>query len=135
MGLVVSCALMALVLVPAAVLVASVSNGGLTSHALVAAAIGGSVCWVASCLALSATFFGSRLHLPVQAVLLGMLFRLGLPLMAIALLTKLGGQFAERGVLTTILGVYLIALIIETVLALRMTAAPMAASASPMKTA
>jgi hypothetical protein len=64
-----------------------------------------------------------------------MLFRLGLPLMVIALLKKLGGPMADESVLRTILGVYLVALVLETALALRMTIVPTAASATPIKTA
>ena len=89
-------------------------------ESLVAAAIGGGVCWLAASLALAATFLGNRLQAPVQGVLAGMLFRMGLPLAAIMALPKLGGAWAPPGVATTILGVYLVALVVETVLALRM---------------
>ena len=120
MGLVASCALLAVVLAPAAILVAWISSGRFAADTLLAAAIGGGICWVAASLALTATYLGNRWQSPVQGVLAGMLFRLGLPLVAITALPKLGGSWAPPGVATTILGVYLVALVVETGLALRM---------------
>jgi len=120
MSLVASCAVLAVVLAPVAILVAWISSGRFSADTLLAAAIGGGICWLAASLALTATYLGNRWHAPVQGVLAGMLFRLGLPLMAIIALPKLGSPWTPTGVAATILGVYLVALVVETGLALRM---------------
>lgn len=120
MSLAVSCAILALVLVPAAILVAWVCVGRFSVESLIAAAVASVVCWSAASLALCATYFGNRWQSPVQGVLAGMLFRLGLPLVAIVVLPKLNEAWSSRSIATTILGVYLVALVVETALALRM---------------
>lgn len=120
MSLVASCAILAAILAPAAILAAWLGVGRFSSESLAAAAIGGGVCWVAASLALGATYLGNRWKAPVQGVLAGMLFRLGLPLSAVVVLPKFGDAWAPPGVATTILGVYLVALVAETALALRM---------------
>jgi hypothetical protein len=56
----------------------------------------------------------------VPGLLVGMLFRLGLPLAAIVLLPKMDGPLAVRGIATTILGVYLVTLVLETAVSVRM---------------
>jgi len=66
-------------------------------------------------MSLAVTFAGNQLGMPVQGLLLGMLFRMGLPLAAII---ALGTQ---RTLGATIVVVYLLALIAETILALQMT--------------
>jgi len=123
-SLVGSCAALALVIAPASLLVAAVCNQGLSASALVSAGLSGGVCWLAATLALTATFLGTRFHAPVQGMLAGMFFRMGLPLAAVLALPQLEGLREVRGITTTILGVYLIALVIETCLALRMVPRP-----------
>jgi hypothetical protein len=130
MSLVTFCALMAVLIAPAAVLVSAICNRGFSAQSLFIAAIGGGVCWLAAATALSATFFGNRFGAPVQGVLVGMLFRMGLPLVALIGLPQVGGPLAAGGLGTTIVGVYLVALVIETLLALRMVPAQIAAKAT-----
>jgi hypothetical protein len=120
MSLVVSCAVLAMVVAPTALIFAWINGRQLSGESLIAAAIGGGVCWLAASLALAAGYYGNRFQAPVQGVLLGMLFRLGLPLAAIAILPRLGEAWVPPGVAMTILGVYLVALVVETGLALRM---------------
>ena len=130
MSLAVACALLAICLAPAAVLAAWLAVGHWSSGALLAAAIGGGICWLAASLALVATYFGNCLQAPVQGLLVGMLFRLGLPLAAVVILPKLGEPWIPAGIAATILGTYLVALVVETSLALRMVpASPRAAKA------
>jgi hypothetical protein len=62
------------------------------------------------------------LQAPVQGVLVAMLLRMGLPLAALIALPNMGGTIATSGVTSTILGVYLVALVLETILSLRMIA-------------
>jgi len=115
-----SCALLAILIAPVAVLIAAVAARGISADSLTSAAVGGGVCWLAAALALTTTYLGNRFQAPVPAVLGGMVFRMGLPLAAILMLPRLGGPLAATGVTTTILGVYLVALVIETLLAVRM---------------
>ena len=120
MGLAVSCALLGVLLAPVAVVVAAICTRGFSTQALFVAAVAGSVCWLAAGLALAATWMGHRIQSPVPGMLLGMFFRMGLPLAAVIGLPQLGGAFATAGLTMTILGVYLVALLIETILAVRM---------------
>jgi len=53
-------------------------------------------------------------------MLIGMMFRMGLPLAALVTLPRIEGRLATSGISTTILGIYLVALIAETLLALRL---------------
>jgi hypothetical protein len=117
------------VLAAAALLIASMLHRGLTPEAISAAAVAAGVCWLAASLALVTTYIGNRLGAPVQGLLLSMMFRMGLPLLALVSLLKAGQGWAASGVTTTILGVYLVALAVETGLALRMV--PAASGAAP----
>jgi hypothetical protein len=99
-----------------------VCTSGVTQNALVSAAIGGGVCWLAGALALTATFVGNRLQASVHGLLIGMLVRMGLPLAALVGLSQSGAPLGANGVATTILGVYLVSLVVETLLSLRMIA-------------
>jgi len=119
-GLVISCALLAAGLAPVAIGISALQDQGWGSETLVRAALGGSICWVAASLALCSTWLAQVMQAPVQGVLLGMLFRMGLPLLCLIGLRNLNGPLVPAGVATTILGVYLVALMMETLLALRM---------------
>jgi hypothetical protein len=119
-GLIVSCAVLAAAIAPVALLVAWLSAGRLTELTLASAAVGGGVCWLSGSLALTATYIAQQLQAPIQGVLLGMLFRMALPLAALVALRQQGGPLVEAGVTHVILGVYLVALVVETLLSLRM---------------
>jgi len=123
-SLVWSCVILAGVIAPTAILLAGTCNRGLSFDALRTAAAGGGVCWVAGAAALVATFFANRIGSPIQGVLAGMLFRMGLPLAAVLALPRLDERLAATGVVTTIVGVYLVALVVETLLSLKMVPAP-----------
>lgn len=114
------CALMGVILGVAAVLIAAGVHRGFDASAFVAAAIAWGVCWTGASLALAATYVGGLLQAPVQGMLVSMMGRIGLPLASLVVLPQVGGAAAAPGVMTTILGVYLIALVVETVLALQM---------------
>lgn len=86
---------------------------------VLAALVAAGVCWSGAVLALICT--GARRG-PKQAVarlMLGMLFRMGLPLVGGAILDWRGGEVAEAGVFGMIVGFYLITLVVETWLSLR----------------
>lgn len=113
-----SCACLAAAVALPAVIAAWIANGELSQRALLQALVGGGICWVAASLALATAFIANRQQWPVQGVLIGMLFRMGLPLAALIVLPKLGGDLA--GATAVILGAYLVALLVETLLSLRM---------------
>lgn len=120
LSLVKSCAVLAAVVAPASFVVAVICYRELTVSTLLAAAVAGGVCWLAASLALLTTHLGNLLESPVQGVLGGMLFRMGLPLIAVIGLSQLGGDMARMEVSITIVGVYLVALVAETLLSLRL---------------
>jgi hypothetical protein len=120
MSLALACAVLAVALAAVALIAALAIAGGPSAAALSNAALAGGVCWLAAAMSLCITCFGNWLQSPVQGVLGGMLVRMSLPLAALVVLPKLGGAFAAPGLSATILIVYLVALILETALALRM---------------
>lgn len=122
-SLLTSIALLALAMVPVAGLVAAICNRGLSASALASAAVAGVICWLAGASALTATFLGNRFSAPVQGMLVGMLFRMGLPLLALIAASQSQTLRGMTDLATTILGVYLVALAIETLLAVRMVPA------------
>jgi hypothetical protein len=115
-----SLALLIAVIAPVALVVAVLYQRQLSAQALLDAAVGGTICWLAASFGLIATFLGNRLQSPVQGMLIGMIFRMGLPLAAVVGLPNVHGLLGSRGITTTILGVYLVALVAETLLALRL---------------
>jgi hypothetical protein len=86
---------------------------------IAAAATAGLVCWLSASLALVSLFVSQRLKAPVQGVLVGMIFRMGLPLAAGMALNEAVPLLADAGVFWMILGLYLVALVVETLLSLR----------------
>ena len=119
-GLVVSCAVLLALLVPCGALVAWLVAGKFDPVTVVAGAVAVGICWLAGVLALVLSYLGQRLALPVQGVLGGMLFRMFLPMGVGLALHRQGGPLAQAGVFTMILGVYLVALVVETLLSLRL---------------
>jgi len=123
-GLALSCALLLALIGAAAILAAAGFERGFSSRSMLIAAQAGTLCYVAAATSLVVTFAGNQLGMPVQALLLAMLFRMGLPLAGII---AFGSQ---RTLGATIVVVYLLALIVETILALRMTPTKTRASRS-----
>ena len=119
MSLVGACALLAAALLPAGLAIGWLVGRRLETLVVQAALIAVGVCWLAGVLSLAATHFGTRAGLPVQGLLLGMFFRMGLPLAAGAALNQVG-PLADAGIFSMILGVYLCGLVVETMLSLRM---------------
>lgn len=115
-----SCAWLALAIAPAAVVVTVVFHGGLSPAAIGDACIAGGLCWFAAGASLICTCLGNVLQAPVQGLLGGMLFRMGLPLVAILSLSQPGDWHRSAGLPGMILAVYLVALVVETALAVRM---------------
>jgi hypothetical protein len=121
-------------------------SGKSDAATIAAAAVAVGVCWAAGSLALICVHCGNRYAAPVQGVLGGMLFRMGLPLAIGFVLHRRGGPLADAGVFYMILGVYLVALAVETLLSLRLvpngtvhpepkTAGPVTAGSPASKTA
>lgn len=122
-----SCAILALALLPFAAGVAwyGHSRSGMTG--LVAAGIAAVTCWLSGSLALVATYLGQKFGAALHGVLLGMFFRMGLPLVVGFVLQKNHPPLAEAGVFTMILALYLVALVAETLLSLQFVPRPIAA--------
>jgi len=114
-SLLAACAWLFVALGPTALVAAACIERSMSWRALSIAAAAGGVCYVATAMSLVVTFVGNQAGMPVQGLLLGMLFRMGLPLAAIIVLGS------QRTLGATIVVVYLLALIVETILALRMT--------------
>jgi hypothetical protein len=82
-----------------------------------AAAVAAGVCWLSGTLALmSAGWFRDPRQVMLH-LLLGMVFRMGLPFGTGVWLQSRGGPLAEAGVFGYIVGFYLLMLLAETVLA------------------
>jgi hypothetical protein len=86
---------------------------------VLAASAAAAICWFGSTMALLMAGYSSRSNQAVQGHLLGMFFRLGLPLVAGMILQKSGGPLAGAGVFGLIVVFYLITLVAETVLSLQ----------------
>lgn len=114
-----SCAVLALALLPFAAGAAWYGYGRSGQMGLVAAGIAFGTCWLSGSLALAATFFGQRLGGALHGVLLGMIFRMGLPLAVGLVLQKNSPPLSEARVFLMILGLYLVALVVETLLSLQ----------------
>ena len=83
-------------------------------------ALAGVVCWAGSGGALLVSGLFRHSSQAVSAMLLGMFFRMGLPLMVIFLLLSSGGPLLDAGVVGMIVVYYLISLVVETILSLRL---------------
>ena len=87
-----------------------------------AAAVAAAICWVGSLTALVVSaMFGQGTN-AASGVLLGMVFRMGVPFAVGVAFHRHGGMLAEAGVFGMILGYYFVTLVVETVLAVRLTA-------------
>ena len=120
-SVVVSCALFAaaLIPIPAVFIAGLVVTQRFDATALLTAAIATSLCGVAGSVALVSTWLGGRYGYAVHGLLLGMLFRMGVPLVGGIALSQVS-PLAENGIFSMILGIYLWALVVETFLALRL---------------
>ena len=87
-----------------------------------AAGVAAATCWGGALTALVVgAMFGQGAN-AVSGVLLGMVFRMGVPLAVGMVFHRLGGTLAEAGVFGMILGYYFVTLVVETVLAVKLTA-------------
>lgn len=91
-------------------------------NGVLAAAIAGGICWLGGTLALVAAYWANRQGLGIHGALLGMFFRMGLPLIGGLALQKLFPVLAEAKLFSYVLGFYLIMLVVETLLSLRLIA-------------
>lgn len=88
-------------------------------NGFLAALVAAAICWFGSTAALLLAGFASRTNHAVQGHLLGMFFRLGLPLIGGLVFQETGGWLAEAGVFGLIVVFYLITLVAETCLSLQ----------------
>ena len=85
---------------------------------VLATATAAGVCWSAASLALVASALVRGQFAGFHAMILGMFFRVGLPLAAGVYLTKRGGSLADAGVFGLLVIFYLLTLAVETPLSL-----------------
>jgi hypothetical protein len=114
-----SCLALTAVVLLALLVVGGVVGSTRGLNGVLAASTAAAICWFGSSLALLMAAYSSRSNQAVQGHLLGMFFRLGLPLVAGMILQKSGGPLAEAGVFGLIVVFYLITLVAETFLSLR----------------
>src|SRR5262245_59060874 len=114
-----SCGWLTVIVAVALLLIGGVLGATRGISASVAAVVAASLCWAGSMAALLIAGYSSRSNHAVQGHLLGMFFRLGLPLVAGLILQKAGGRLSDSGVFGLILVFYLITLPAETILSLQ----------------
>jgi len=115
-----ACVLLSLSLLLAFPFVAAYGYNAHAVDGLMAAGLAAGICWAGAMIALVlVTVFRGSPNQMVSATLLGMLFRMGLPLGAGLLLTQAGGPLADAGLFGMILVFYLVGLVVETVLSVR----------------
>lgn len=114
-----SCLALTAVVLLALLVVGGVVGSTRGVNGVLAASTAAAICWSGSTMALLLAGFTSRSNQAVQGHLLGMFFRLGLPLVAGMILQKSGGLLAEAGVFGLIVVFYLITLVAETLLSLQ----------------
>ena len=83
-----------------------------------AAAVAAGICWLGAAIALILTALLRGPQGALYAMLVGMMFRMGLPLVAGVVLTRQGGDLASGGVFGCLLAFYLVTLVVETALVL-----------------
>jgi hypothetical protein len=115
-----SCAWLTLTVLVALLIVGGVVAATRGPNGALAAAVAAGVCWFGSTAALIITGFSGRTDQAVYGHLLGMFFRLGLPLACGLVFQKVGGTLADSGVFGLIVVFYLVTLAAETILALRL---------------
>jgi hypothetical protein len=114
------CAVLGATLMPFAAGLAWFGYRRAGTEGVAAAAIAFGVCWLSGSLALVATFVGQRLGAAIPGVLVGMIFRMGLPLITGMALQRNSPPLAAAGVFLMILGLYLVGLLVETLLSLQL---------------
>jgi len=85
-------------------------------NGIVAASVAGAICWIGAAAALLCTVWKQRL----AGLFLGMIFRMGLPLVAGLILHSNVPELARAGIFGFVLCYYFLALVVETLLAVRM---------------
>jgi hypothetical protein len=119
-----SCAWLTLIIIFALLVAIAIVGSSRGAAGIAASAVAAGVCWIGSMAALVVTGLSSRSNHAVQGHLLGMFFRLGLPLVAGIAIKNSGGTLAQAGTFGLIVVFYLIALVTETVLSLRLIKRP-----------
>jgi hypothetical protein len=98
------------------------------SAAWLAAALAAALCWLGAAIALLIAFRFREPREAIFGVLLGMGFRMGLPLAALIVLAKLAPALADAGFFGLVLGFYLVTLATETLMSLTLLSRKSAAA-------
>jgi hypothetical protein len=119
-GLVRACAVLTLTLLTAFPLFAWFGFERSGQAGVAAAAVAGAVCWFGALAALVLVARARDSAAAVNATLIGMFLRLGLPLVTGILLQQSKGELAQAGVFGMILCYYFVALTVETILSVQL---------------
>lgn len=114
-----SCLWLTSIIVAALLVVGGVSFALRGPMGLAAAAAAAGICWSGATAALVLTALLGRSNRAMYGHLLGMFFRLGVPLVAGLILQRQAGALADAGVFGLIVIFYLVALTAETLLSLK----------------
>ena len=90
------------------------------SWGLAAAGVAGGACWLSGLMSLVLIGMCRGADAAFNGALLGILVRMGLPLLAAIAFAQQRGELAQAGVLGMILGYYLVALVVDTLLSVRL---------------
>jgi hypothetical protein len=115
-----ACVLLSLSLLLVFPIIGAFAYHGHGTNGLIAAGLAGAICWSGAMIALVlVSLFRKSPQHTVSATLVGMLFRMGLPMIAGLVITNFGGPLADAGLFGMILVFYLVGLVVETILSLR----------------
>ena len=90
------------------------------SDGLIAAAVAGAVCWLGATLALVIARLLGGPQYGVHGILLGIMFRTGIPFLLGSALSHFNRPLAEAGLFGMVVVYYLLTLVIETLLVIRL---------------
>ncbi|HJN09949.1 MAG TPA: hypothetical protein QF564_14780 [Pirellulaceae bacterium] len=115
-----ACVLLSLALLLVFPIIGAYAFNAHGTNGLIAAALAGAICWSGAMIALLLVLlFRNSPNQMISATLLGMLFRMGLPLVTGVVLTRAGGPLADAGLFGMIMVFYLVGLVLETTLSVR----------------
>ena len=127
-----SCALLALAVLGFYPLVAGYGYSQFGTMGVASASVAAGLCFAGAAAALMCIAFLQGPTAAVNSTLLGMLFRMGLPLGGAMVLNQSGGPLVAAGVVGMVLVYYLFTLVIETLLSLSLVKRQSAKQSPPV---
>ncbi|QDS99692.1 hypothetical protein [Adhaeretor mobilis] len=106
--------ILGIVFVVVAAIAAGVTAGKYGSDAYLSCGLAAAVVWLAGTIGLVLTSLASDAHSRLNALLMGMLVRLGLPLASLVIVPQMSERLAAAGFAGLVLVFYLVGLVVET---------------------